>query len=85
MPEHGFDGHTNNNIRSVCTLTVSQPRTGNTTICNLAIHSCIITSEINNNETQAEAMELEISEAEVLAPSNKKEIKKARKGSSSRM
>lgn len=30
-------------------------------------------------------MELEISEAEVLAPSNKKEIKKARKGSSSRM
>lgn len=44
-----------------------------------------LTSEINNNETQAEAMELEISEAEVLAPSNKKEIKKARKGSSSRM
>lgn len=43
-----------------------------------------LTSEINN-ETQAEAMELEISEAEVLAPSNKKEIKKARKGSSSRM
>jgi len=31
-----------------------------------------LTSEINNNETKAEAMELEISEAEVLAPSKKR-------------
>lgn len=36
-----------------------------------------LTSEINNNETKAEAMELEISEAEVLAPSkNKKKQEK---------
>lgn len=38
-----------------------------------------LTSEINNNETKAEAMELEISEAEVLAPSKKKKQKRQEK------